>query len=131
MDEWDFRVSGARSFEPNDRIIYVRLQKMGFADAAIPDRDFGIAGAQPDRSLLCSNALFHQADEDLAPANRSKGRQPVSIVREYGLLFRIRLVQTTLHAKGLSSGEMSQRIAWSCRHGPQAQRFCMFDILGG
>ena len=62
------RSSVARLFEPDDRLVRVRLQQMHHPDLLIENADEGIAGAEPDGLLLERDRLLYRPGEELALA---------------------------------------------------------------
>ena len=92
---------------------------MSLPDSEIENTDSRITRAEPECLLLCCDALFDQPDENFAPPNMGEGMYGVAIKGEHGFVLSNRLVQPSLDAERLPSGEVDERIARCCRHGAE------------
>ena len=71
----------SRLFQPEDRLVRVRLQQMHVPDLLVPDPELGITGAEPNCSLYERDRLLEGAGVELALAESEEGVNIVAIVR--------------------------------------------------
>src|SRR5215831_2326390 len=94
--------SGARSQqmpEPNPRMPYT------------PYTNVRIAWTEPDRLLLKRDPLLDRSGQKSAPAEMAQRRRPVTVERDYRVIFGNGLLGSALRAKYVAFGQMRQRTA--------------------
>src|SRR5205823_10407089 len=122
------RSMASRLFQPDDRLVRVRLQQMRIPDLFIPDPELGITGAEPNGSLYERDRLLDEAGVEFTLAESEEGVNIVAIVRERCLVFRNGLGVSALRTQQEGFGDMRQRTAKRRRQGLLAQPFRAFEI---
>src|SRR6516225_6442233 len=115
MNRLKSRIDAARLFEPNDRLVGVRLQHMDSADPDVPIDEGGIAWAETNRPLDKRDRLLDRPSQELALAEREHRVHPIAIRRERRLVFEDGLPGLPPRTQQLGFGEMRKWETRRCR----------------
>ena len=130
VDVRECLIRGARLLEPEDRIVDMRLQQMGFADPKIPICNGRIARAEAGGLVQERNSLAYRADVDLAPAESRQSPRRVAIERQDGLVLGNGLSAAALRSQQQALDAMRKRAVRRCGDGSCGQLLRALHIIG-
>src|SRR6516164_7549954 len=108
------RKGASRLFEPDDRLIGMRLEQMRDPDPQIPDTDVWIARAEVDRFFFERDCLVDRSGQQLARAQTGVGAYAIAIGRDHRFAFGDGFRAPSLCPEDRGLDEMRKAVAGRC-----------------